>query len=193
MKKKRIEEEIRRIKQLKPRVPWVVSCEHDYDLLYDEDTLHFMKLFSKPAIERMRKERGVSKVKDLKQFEKMSNKEVVENLKVQGVSIEKLRNAIKDSIHCLPGSRPPLTTIDHRKAANPYLSLYGEDQWLDKIRNSTTLRKVVCITEIVQQIFKNTKKVFKGTKYENNFYFYHDALSLMTSVECRQYMKKKAF
>ena len=49
------------------------------------------------------------------------------------------------------------------------------------------------INQLVQQIYDNTKKVFAGTVYEDDFSFYHDALSLMTSQSCKEYMIKTGF
>ena len=33
----------------------------------------------------------------------------------------------------------------------------------------------------------------EGTQYENNWYFYHDALSLMTSARTKERMKQKGY
>ncbi len=41
------------------------------------------------------------------------------------------------------------------------------------------------------QIYKHSKQIFKGTKYENDWYFYHDALSFMTCKQCQDFMIKQ--
>ena len=38
-------------------------------------------------------------------------------------------------------------------------------------------------------INESSEKMFKGTEHEDNWYFYHDALSLMTSAEYIAWMK----
>ena len=49
----------------------------------------------------------------------------------------------------------------------------------------------MCINELVQQIYNNSKNFFQGTKHKNNWYFYHDALLLMTAGNCKNYMRGK--
>ena len=73
---------------------------------------------------------------------------------------------------------------------NPYESLYGT-LWMEKIRQSTSMKRTVSINTLVQQIYDNSKEIFKGTTYENDWYFYHDALSLMTSNSCRKFMTER--
>ena len=45
----------------------------------------------------------------------------------------------------------------------------------------TDVRKSVSIRTVVSHIFESTKEAFKGTKFEDSWYMYHDALSLMSS------------
>ena len=71
--------------------------------------------------------------------------------------------------------------------ANPYKSLYGS-QWKQEILKTTAIKRFISIKTLVQKIYKNTKKIFQGTVYKNNFFFYHDALSLMTSHSCKDFM-----
>ena len=42
-------------------------------------------------------------------------------------------------------------------------------------------------------MFVESKKIFEGTKFENEWYVYHDALSLLTSKASTEYMKQKGF
>ena len=51
------------------------------------------------------------------------------------------------------------------------------------------MKSFVLITDYVQWIVTKTKKAFIGTAHENDWYFYHDALSLMTAEQCKQWMK----
>jgi hypothetical protein len=81
--------------------------------------------------------------------------------------------------------------IDHRKEANPYESKFGSD-WGEPIDKSVTLSQYVCITDMVEHIFVESAKLFKGTKHEHDWSFYHDALSLMTANDTIQ-LKDKGY
>lgn len=67
-------------------------------------------------------------------------------------------------------------TIDHKKASNPYLSLYG-DKWEDQIDKSLMLRDSICVTVLIKHIVKEIKAFLQGTQFKNTPYFYHNALS----------------
>ena len=53
------------------------------------------------------------------------------------------------------------------------------------------MKQYVSINTFVMKIYKHSKQVFKGTKYENDWYFYHDALSFMTCKQCQYFMIKQ--
>ena len=55
---------------------------------------------------------------------------------------------------------------------------------------TTAIKRFISINTLVQKIYKNTKKIFQGTVYKNNFFFYHDTLSLLTSRSCKDFMIK---
>ena len=44
---------------------------------------------------------------------------------------------------------------------------------------------------MIQHIYDESKRIMNGKYYENNWYFFHDALSLMKSDECRSWMQEK--
>ena len=46
---------------------------------------------------------------------------------------------------------------------------------------------------MVTHIYTETEKIFKGTDHENDWYFYHDALSMMTSAPTIAWMKEKGY
>jgi len=84
---------------------------------------------------------------------------------------------------------PPLPPdTDYRKASNPYLSRYGAS-WKDKIKSACTMSQYVCVTDMIQHIHDETAKLFDGKT--DDWAFYHDALSLMTSGDTLQWMKEK--
>ena len=51
----------------------------------------------------------------------------------------------------------------------------------------------VCVTKVVQHIIKESAEHFKGTVHEKDWFFYHDALSLMTAADTIAWMKKQIF
>ena len=82
--------------------------------------------------------------------------------------------------------------VDHRKAANPYEARFG-DNWKQEIEKASSMSPYVCISRLVEHMVEATKEVFVGTTYEDNFVFYHDALSLMTSKETKAWMSQKGY
>ncbi len=88
-----------------------------------------------------------------------------------------------------PGDCPHQTT-DHRKAANPYASRYGE-RWEEEIKKSVTLSRYASIKDLVLHIHNESRRVMQGTKYEGKYYFYHDALTQLTDTKCVEWMKEQ--
>jgi hypothetical protein len=101
----------------------------------------------------------------------------VEERKMTSDLLKKLQYNVKDAI-----LGDATAKFDHRKTDNPYESMYG-DEWNVEILKTAHFNKVKCITEIVEHMVDKKRGGMKDTKYENDFYFYHDALSQMT---CRK-------
>jgi hypothetical protein len=77
-------------------------------------------------------------------------------------------------------------------ADNPYVARYGDDKWEEKIKQVSQMISYVCITDFVEHILvQETKSLMKGTKHEDDWMFYHDALALMTAKDNNAWMKKK--
>ena len=87
----------------------------------------------------------------------------------------------------LPGSHAN-KLVDHRKADNPYQSLYGE-QWEQHINKCAALSPFRPISDLVDFIAEESNRLMMESVHEKDWFFYHDALSLLTSKECTQYMK----
>ena len=90
-----------------------------------------------------------------------------------------------------PGN-PPSSFKDHRKAKNPYHLRYGEG-WVEKLKSSTEMSKLVCITDLILFMMDKAEKLMKGSMYGYDFYIVHDALVLMTSKETINWMKEKVY
>jgi hypothetical protein len=67
---------------------------------------------------------------------------------------------------------------------------YSEPQWKDQIRKCSQMSQYICVIQLVEHIVTESAKLFIGTQFEETWSFYHDALSLMTSHDTVQWMKK---
>lgn len=83
---------------------------------------------------------------------------------------------------------PPV--IDHRSAPHPYTCRWppvsnlppGEKQeWFKQIAKSVIYNKNDSINEMIDHIYLETEKAFKGTTHENYWTAYHDALSFFVA------------
>ena len=115
---------------------------------------------------------GISKVCDLKQ---VAN-EGLPMLKEQcpGISLATLT---KWRDHPAHDGTCPHQRMDYRTFSNPYLAKYGEDEWQQKCEESVFMRKYMCVKELVTRIHDGTRDAFVGTHHEDDWFFYHDALS----------------
>ena len=88
-------------------------------------------------------------------------------------------------------NRPSSDTINYLDFENPFEKKYGEN-WRYYLENyCKSMKKYLCITELVNFVYNESKKIMKNTQYENNWYFYHDALPLFVNEQCRKYMEQK--
>jgi hypothetical protein len=106
---------------------------------------------------------------------------------VDGISTTTLATFVARGKTARQGGFPKDMIINHKQAANPYKSLHG-DQWQVVIATTTAMQKYACITELVEHMVHASAAVFKGTGHEWTWMMVHDALSLMTSKECRAWM-----
>ena len=99
--------------------------------------------------------------------------------------LKRLRNMAIDG--AIPGACPH-STVDHRTASNPYMARYG-DNWEERIKEAADLAKYCCVKDLVLFINEETKKIFSGTTFASNYFFYHDALTQMTDKKCVAWME----
>jgi hypothetical protein len=81
--------------------------------------------------------------------------------------------------------------VDYRLADDPYLAKYGLEGRMAEMKKSVTLSGNVCITEMIEHIYNESKLLFKGTIHEKDWLFWHDALSLMTAKDTVAWMKER--
>ena len=92
-----------------------------------------------------------------------------------------------------PSNRP--NKIGYQKTLNPYEFQYGPD-WRIEVKKSSLLICYACVSDMVEHMAIETKRVFIGTTHKNYYLFYHTALSLMTAAtakENRNWMKEKGY
>ena len=83
--------------------------------------------------------------------------------------------------------------VNHYEAKNPYKSRYGAAMWESKVRAELRTAGHVCITELVEHMITQSAAVMKGTAHEDDWVFYHDALTQMTDRACISWMKEKGY
>ena len=102
--------------------------------------------------------------------------------------IQGLGQIYEHGVESLPG-KPTPSIKDHRKSKNPYFSRYGE-KWVEKLKSSSSMSKLCCITDLIRFMMKEAEKLMKGSVHEDDLFIVHDALVLMTSKEKITWMKE---
>eukprot|EP00957_Ditylum_brightwellii_P156476 11908463-Ditylum_brightwellii.AAC.1 len=87
-------------------------------------------------------------------------------------------------------SGAPPTDIDLHKHENPYFSKYG-DEWESVVAKSKGMKHVISIHALVWHMYTTMKEAFENRIHRDDFFFYHDTFSLMTSNECLGWMREK--
>ena len=82
---------------------------------------------------RFKEQKQIETIQHLKSLKNTQNLPLY---KVSGISMKKFKELIEMSQVSNTGSRPQPTVIDHTKAENPYLSLYREEKWEEKINET---------------------------------------------------------
>ena len=82
---------------------------------------------------------------------------------------------------------------DHRTQPNSYWSKWGKDEGEKRIITCSAMNKYCCITELAMHIVEQSEVLFKGTDHEGKWFFFHDALTTMTSAETITWMKSKDY
>ena len=160
----------------------------DYTTIHDEDNISTIKGVGETALKKFNS-RGIFLVRELNQ---LSDQEAAT---LQSTARIGRFNSIRTAVcAAAPGKNPyPIvnltkTNYDGSPTDNPYQARYG-DTWREEIKNSTALGAIVCITDMIRYMMEESARVMAGTKHENDWYFYHDALSLMTAKQTREWMR----
>lgn len=101
-----------------------------------------------------------------------------QNEKEKRIGCTTLRK-IRDKIKLSDDPKPEPMLLNHTKADNPCLSKFGQADWKARVKQSFNLKKYCCVLDLAEHM------VAEGCKLhpDGNFWFHHDALSLLTGKE----------
>jgi hypothetical protein len=145
------------------------------------------------SVKKLMSDRKVETVQQFAAFLRMRQdcrRNIVKQIK--GLSMEGLLLAEAAAERAQPG--PPEPKVN-RKSNNPYLSRFGKDKWYAEVlKQPPAMKAVTNVRHLVEYIMKVSREEhFAGTKYEDDWYFYHDALLLMTATETVEWMKSRGY
>ena len=63
----------------------------------------------------------------------------------------------------------------------------------DKLKYSTAMSKLCCITDLIRFVMNEAEKLMKGSVHEDNLFILHDDLVLMTAKERINWMRHKGY
>ena len=180
----KIQQEFRRVKSLSSNnnYYWIESTVPKKTILCSSPVISLPSIGKKAV--KILEEQNISKVGDLKQ----KTDEEISALK--GITANMMKKFIPS---VRQASDQVNTTIDHRKADNPYLSKFGEQHWLRHLKESSKMKSVALITDYVDHIWKESERVMQGTKHQDDWYVFHDALKIMTSKANKAWMQEKGY
>jgi len=176
---RKVQEEIQCVCNIGKKYPWFDDRRVKGEL-YFGDSPKKLKYIGKVTAKNLA-DMDITTVKQVAEIEDLTS--------VKGISAEKLAEA---QAMARTATRAAPEVRDYRKFANPYKEKYG-DRWEEEIAKCATLKKYRCITDLVTHIYEESKKLFADTMFKDNWYFYHDALSLMTSKCTLEWMESKGY
>ena len=183
---------IREIKKL-PRdtAGWFIS-NREPDVYYLNDSVKTIPGVKGTKASLLAKN-GISTVQDLMILDEKELNQIAKSTK--GLAIAGL-SKLQDSIASVICKNAPKETC-YLDSDNPYAARYGTEKdewgvesWVTFLKSTPSFSGVVCITDLVQHIARETKEFYKGTKHESDFYFYHDALKQLTHKDTVAWMKR---
>ncbi|CAB9505297.1 unknown protein [Seminavis robusta] len=190
--KTKINTEIGRVKGLKSGKSsgWVTDGREDGVIYQGDDVTAFNGVAG--ATQGKLNNHGIYTVRDVLELPRNSAQEKA-LLKEPGINRNLLTKwQVSVQLSAKPGDPPDGN--DYRKAENPYQARYGQG-WMSKIKEVSHLSPYCCVTDLVEHIYLKTKHFYESRHHDfgNNWYFYHDALSLMTAKVTVKWMKEKGY
>lgn len=185
--KKKELQEITRVKKLSKNSYWCSSNRVEH-ALYLDDSVNKIKDVGKVFAKKLN-DQLIFNVQDIINMDEDKMKEISCVAKLSNNKIKKIQSTVNSIVI----NRLAPAEVDYRLCSDPYLAKYGPEQRMKEIKKSVTLSSNVCITEMVQHIYEESKLLFKNTPNKNNWWFWHDALSLMTAKETVLWMKENGY
>ena len=173
--------EIQRLKALKSPKGWIKPVPDTDSLLYFNDLVKRIKGVGKNT----EKQLMLVGIHTLGELSVMTDEKLKKISSIKLPRLIRLHDTVKESLFL--EDRPK--DINYLIAANPYQARYEKD-WETEMEKSTSLSRYVCVTKVIDHVYEESGKVFIGTTHEEDWLFYQDTLSLMTTRESIEYMKK---
>ena len=98
---------------------------------------------------------------------------------------------LRPNLQTWTGSSTRETNDFHQRpyeSKNPYFLRYGE-RWVEKLKLSSSMSKLCCITDLIRFMIKEAEKPMKGSVHEDDFFITHDDLVSMEAKETIKWMK----
>ena len=161
------------------------SSRDDTIPYYNDDPVLVLKGVGKKTSELLQ-EMGMKKICNLKEIDNPSE---VDNLP-NSLSTKKLTHCWNEAKKASPENAPK--SIDHRASSNPYRSKFG-DNWEMHLQSSPTFSNSAYICHYIEHMMTESARIMKDTIHENTWMVYHDALSIMTSKNTKEWMRQKGY
>ena len=172
---------------------WIYS-EKDDDPFYSNDPLSVLDGVAAKVTERF-EIRGIT---SLEEKHRITQEEFISLSQGRDFAVKDEEKLIElwDSVQDKLQFEVAPPEIDYREVDedNPYIARYGGENWEQQIGDAPSeLAGYSCVKFLVDHIFKETKAFNERYRPGKSWYFYYDALSLMTAKACIDYMEEKGY
>ena len=189
----KVEIEIQRLKSksdAEARSSGWITNSRPPNVIYLNDNITCLKSVGKKIQEKLRKA-DILKVKDLVFIDKSPSeiRSLLTSISDKSsLSMNSITRLHRMALRAEPGSEPE--NINYLSSPNPFQARYG-DRWEDEVKKLKSMKQYCCIKELVRHVDNKSREAFKGTKYEESYLFYHDALITMTDSDCIEWMRQE--
>ena len=160
--------------------PWITCTRPDDGSFWEEDASIKQSGLEQTQIRKIRGIPSIIKIKHLNQ-----------NSLTHLQGIRGINKCLSYSHLAMKGTYL-YVDINHRLSDNPCNSLYGTE-WENELKASTTLRPYFAISDIILFMCQQLSAMMRGTIHKDLWYFYHDALSYITTSETMEWMRNTTF
>jgi hypothetical protein len=104
--------------------------------------------------------------------------------------LSKLKGIVKNVKATLSqDEKPTPMVLNHTKEANPYKSKFEEEEWKQRLTESSGVHRYRSVMDLAEYMVAEGYLLF----LDGNFWFYHNALSLLTAKQTRQERQEKGY